>query len=100
MDERYDKIRSDYRRIKNSEDYSPAFKEKKREAALAAIDALKAEYYTDAMLWTRQDIPMETEAEDREAYLQQRSNLVGTGAQQGTDRVGQAACDRASGEIT
>ena len=51
MDEKYDKIRSDYRRIKNSSDYSPEFKEKKREEALAAIDALKAEYYTDAMLW-------------------------------------------------
>lgn len=51
MDQKYDKIRSDYRRVKNSSDYSPEYKEKKREEALAAIDALKAEYYTDAMVW-------------------------------------------------
>jgi hypothetical protein len=51
MDQKYDKILNDYRRIKNSEDYSPDFKEKKRKEALAAIDALKAEYYTDAMVW-------------------------------------------------
>ncbi len=51
MDQKYDKIRNDYRRIKNSEDYSPAFKEKKREEALHAINLLKAEYYTDAMTW-------------------------------------------------
>lgn len=51
MDERYDKIRSDYRRVKNSSDYSPEYKAKKREEALHAINLLKAEYYAAAMTW-------------------------------------------------
>lgn len=51
MDQKYDKIRNDYRRIKNSEDYSPAYKAKKREEALHAINLLKAEYYAAAMTW-------------------------------------------------